>query len=159
SPGMVWEGPLVVLVNKLSASASEIFAGTIQDYRRGVVVGDSSTHGKGSVQQVLDLSEQLPQLFPENLNAGSLKLTLQMFDRVSGDSPQRRGVRSDGVLPAVTDRDLFSEAKMDFAMEFDQIRAADYTPANNVSEATLKSLKDASESRRKENDEFVKYAK
>ncbi len=159
SPGMAWEGPLVVLVNKLSASASEIFAGTIQDYRRGVVVGDSSTHGKGSVQQVLEMAEQLPQLFPENVNAGALKLTLQMFYRVTGDSTQRRGVRSDVTLPAVSDRDLFSEAKMDYAMEFDQIRAADYTPANNVDEATLKKLKEASESRRTKDDEFAKYAK
>jgi carboxyl-terminal processing protease len=159
SPGMAWDGPLVVLVNKLSASASEIFAGTIQDYRRGVIVGDSSTHGKGSVQQVLEMSEQLPQLFPENVNAGALKLTLQMFYRVNGDSTQRRGVRSDVVLPAYTDRDLFSEAKMDYAMEFDQIRAADYTPANNVDDAALKKLKEASESRRKANDEFAKYAK
>jgi len=159
SPGMAWEGPLVVLVNKLSASASEIFAGTIQDYRRGVIVGDSSTHGKGSVQQVLDLSEQLPQMFPENFNAGSLKLTLQMFYRVNGDSTQRYGVRSNVVLPAVTDRELFSEAKMDYAMEFDQIRAADYTPAGSVNDGMIKKLKETSESRRKQNDEFVKYAK
>jgi carboxyl-terminal processing protease len=159
SPGMAWDGPLVVVINKLSASASEILAGVIQDYKRGVIVGDSSTHGKGSVQQILEMSDQLPQLFAEGSNAGALKLTLQMFYRVNGDSTQRRGVRSDIVLPAITDRDLFAESKMDYALEFDQIRAADYTPSNIVDDALLKKLKDASEARRKYNDDFAKYAK
>jgi len=157
--GLAYEGPLVVLVNKLSASASEIFAGSIQDYRRGVVVGDSSTHGKGSVQQILELAEQMPQLFPADANAGALKLTLQMFYRVNGDSTQRRGVASDVVLPATTDRELFSEARADFAMEFDKIRPADYTLAANVTEAQMKKLKELSEDRRQKDAEFVKYAK
>lgn len=157
--GVAYDGPLVVLINKLSASASEIFAGTIQDYRRGVVVGDSSTHGKGSVQQVLELAEQMPQLFPADANAGALKLTLQMFYRVNGDSTQLRGVASDIILPATTDRELFSEAKMDYALEFDRIEAREFVPSGHVTDAVVKKLKSASEERRGKNEEFVKYAK
>jgi carboxyl-terminal processing protease len=158
-PGMAWDGPLVVMVNRLSASASEIFAGAIQDYRRGLIIGDSATHGKGSVQQVLELAEQLPQLFSSDTNAGAEKLTLQMFYRVNGDSTQRRGVASDIVLPAISDRDLFSEARMDYALPFDQIKPADYLIAGNITDALAKKLKKASEDRRAKDEAFVKYAK
>jgi carboxyl-terminal processing protease len=159
SPGMSWEGPLVVLVNKLSASASEIFAGAIQDYHRGLVVGDSSTHGKGSVQQVLELAENMPQLFTADANAGAVKLTLQMFYRVNGDSTQRHGVASDVILPAASDRDLFSEAKMDYALEFDRIKATEFLVSGNISDAMARKLKTASEERRARDEAFVKYAK
>ena len=83
-PGLVWDGPLVVMINKFSASASEIFAGAIQDYGRGIIVGDHSTHGKGTVQQLFDLGNALFQL-RQVPNMGALKLTIQQFYR-----PQRR---------------------------------------------------------------------
>lgn len=159
SLGTAWDGPLVVVVNKLSASASEIVAGVIQDYRRGIVVGDSSTHGKGSVQQILELAEQMPQLFREDTNAGALKITLQMFYRVNGDSTQLRGVRSDIVLPSATDREQFSEARMDFALPFDRIPPANYVPADQVSEELIAQLKAKSEARRQSDPEFQKYAR
>ncbi len=159
NPGMAWDGPLVVLVNRLSASASEIFAGAIQDYHRGLIVGDSSTHGKGSVQRIFDLAETMPANFSADTKAGSEKLTLQMFYRINGDSTQRRGVVSDIVLPAFSDRDLFSEAKMDYALPFDRIKAAEYLIAAHVNEALAKKLKQTSEERRAKDADFAKYAK
>ncbi len=92
-PGLVWEGPLVVMINKFSASASEIFAGAIQDYRRGIVIGDHATHGKGTVQQLFDLDDKL---FPgfNDTRMGALKLTIQQFYRPGGESTQNRGVVS-----------------------------------------------------------------
>jgi carboxyl-terminal processing protease len=158
SLGTAWDGPLVVVVNKLSASASEIVAGVIQDYRRGIVIGDSSTHGKGSVQQILELAEQMPQLFTSDTNAGALKITLQMFYRVNGDSTQLRGVRSDIVLPSATDREQFSEARMDFALPFDRIPPANYVPVDQVSDELIARLKQQSETRRQSNPDFQRYA-
>ncbi len=88
--GIVYGGPLVVLVSRSSASAAEIVAATLQDYGRAVVVGDSATHGKGTVQAVIDLGEQLAR--PRSAKLGALRLTMQMFYRVNGDSTQNRGV-------------------------------------------------------------------
>ena len=92
--GIAWKGPLVVMISKFSASASEILAGAIQDYHRGLIVGDSSTHGKGTVQTMMDLGPQLFRVHnPPDL--GSLKLTVQQFYRPNGDSTQQRGVLAD----------------------------------------------------------------
>ena len=99
--GIVWAGPLVVLDSKFSASASEIFAGAIQDYGRGLIVGDRSTHGKGTVQSLMDLSQQLFHL-PNAPKMGALKITFQQFYRPGGDSTQKRGVVSDVELPLIS---------------------------------------------------------
>jgi carboxyl-terminal processing protease len=90
----LYTGPMIVLVNKLSASASEIFAATMQDYGRALIVGDSSTFGKGTVQTVTELGRPMP-LFGTSSAAGALKLTVQKFYRVTGGSTQLRGVISD----------------------------------------------------------------
>ena len=78
---MAWDGPLVVLTSKFSASASEILAGAIQDYRRGLVVGDKSTHGKGTVQTLLDVGRQLFPRFDNVPSLGAIKVTIQQFYR------------------------------------------------------------------------------
>lgn len=118
-PGMQWDGPLVVLTNRFSASASEIFAGAVQDYGRGIVVGDEATHGKGTVQQLFDLGDKL---FGRS-NLGALKLTIQQFYRPGGDSTQNRGVLSDVKIPSLTDHlKGITEAEMDYALEFDRVR-------------------------------------
>ncbi|QDV75002.1 Tail-specific protease precursor [Planctomycetes bacterium K2D] len=118
-PGMKWDGPLVVLSNRFSASASEIFAGAIQDYGRGIVVGDESSHGKGTVQQLFDLGERLLG----NSKLGALKLTIQQFYRPGGDSTQNRGVLADVKIPCLTDHlKGITEAEMDFALAFDRVR-------------------------------------
>lgn len=121
SPGMLWDGPLVVLTNRFSASASEIFAGAVQDYGRGIVVGDESTHGKGTVQQLFDLGNKL---FGRAGNLGALKMTIQQFYRPGGDSTQNRGVLADVRIPALTDHlEGITEAEMDYALAFDRVRA------------------------------------
>lgn len=117
-PSVVYNGPLVVLTNRFSASASEIFAGAIQDYNRGVVVGES-THGKGTVQQIVDLN----RFFNEpDIQAGELKLTLQKFYRVTGSSTQMKGVVPDIQLPTPYDADKFGERSYPNAMPWDEIK-------------------------------------
>src|SRR4029077_8077045 len=120
--GIVWEGPLVVIINKFSASASEIFAGAIQDYGRGVVIGDKSTHGKGTVQQLFDLGNALFRV-KDVPNMGALKLTIQQFYRPGGDSTQNRGVVSDVELPSLTTQLDVGESDLDYALKFSQVDA------------------------------------
>ncbi|MBT5126133.1 MAG: carboxy terminal-processing peptidase [Planctomycetaceae bacterium] len=120
NPGTAWDGPLVVVCSKFSASASEIFAGAIADYDRGIVVGDSATHGKGTVQSLLELGSQLFRIAnPPNL--GALKITMQQFYRPSGESTQLRGVKSDVVLPSITDHMDVSESDLDYPVAFDEV--------------------------------------
>ena len=115
--GTAWDGPLVVLTSKFSASASEIFAGAIQDYRRGIVVGDPATHGKGTVQTLMDLGQQL---FRNNrANFGALKVTLQQFYLPDGESTQRKGVAADVVLPSITAKMDIGESDLKYALEHD----------------------------------------
>lgn len=156
-PGVAYDGPLVVLISKFSASASEIFAGAIKDYGRGIVVGDSSTHGKGTVQKVLDLGRQAQQL-PGNNNLGAVKLTMQQFYRVNGMSTQNQGVSADIVLPSPSDHEDFGEAKLDYALASDQINHAMYLPMGNVVEATIAKLREAS-AKRLETDETLQKLK
>ncbi|TVS19418.1 MAG: tail-specific protease [Planctomycetaceae bacterium] len=154
-PGMAWTGPLVVLTSKFSASASEILAGAIQDYGRGLVVGDSSTHGKGTVQSLLDIGSELFKI-PNPINLGALKLTQQQFYRPGGASTQKRGVLADIVLPSITDHMDISEADLDYALEFDRIPAAKFTRMNMVPQEVVQSLNTRSQARIAECDEFAR---
>jgi carboxyl-terminal processing protease len=128
---VLWEGPFAVMVNELSASASEIFAAAIQDYHRGVIIGSSSTYGKGTVQRPIGLDKSMG-LEPTNSDLGTIKLTLQKFYRISGGSTQLRGVSSDIVLPDIYP-DIYEYAKIrerdnPDALPWDEIQKADYTP-------------------------------
>ena len=121
-PDLAYAGPLIVLTNRLSASASEIVAGAIQDYHRGVIIGDKSTHGKGTVQTVLDLG----RFFAKNAvfgkePTGSLKLTIAKFYRVSGLSTQREGVVPDIIFPSYTDHMDIGESSLKHALLGDSI--------------------------------------
>lgn len=123
-PKVQWEGPLVVMVDNYSASASEIFAAAIQDYKRGVVIGSKHTYGKGTVQNIIDLNQFVRGSAFGDL--GALKTTIQKFYRINGGSTQREGVLSDIVLP-----DRFSYLDMgerdeDNALPWDKISPADY---------------------------------
>ena len=142
--GVAWAGPLVVLTSKFSASASEIFAGALQDYGRAVVVGDRSTHGKGTVQQLMDLgrnrSGQAGKL-------GALKITISQFYRPSGDSTQNKGVVPDIELPAVSSY-LDGEAELDYAIEFDTVPKAKYIDLGLAGQSTISSLQEKSQQRR-----------
>ena len=124
-PDMYWRKPMVVVCNRLSASASEIFAGAIKDYRRGIVVGDKTTHGKGSVQNVMNVTRGL-SLFGKD--RGALKLTISKFYRVNGDSTQNKGVVSDIVLPSILNHRDIGEDSLDNALAFDRIPRANYIP-------------------------------
>ncbi len=156
--GVAWDGPLVVLTSKFSASASEILAGAIQDYDRGLIVGDESTHGKGTVQSLLSLGSQLFRI-PNPPNLGALKITMQQFYRPNGDSTQKRGVLADVVLPSVTNHMDISEGDLDHALAFDQVPSARFKKVDLVSKDVVEQLKVTSAERRAKSPDFQKLLK
>ena len=131
-----YNGPLAVLVNRGSASASEIFSGAIQDYRRGVIIGES-TFGKGTVQNVIDLSRYIRN---SELNLGQVKMTLAKFYRVTGSSNQRVGIAPDVQFPSIYSQEDFGEASRENALPWDEIASASFQPTNTVSEELLDHL-------------------
>jgi len=128
SAGLAWNGPLGVLINRASASASEIFAAAIQDYGRGVVIGEPS-FGKGTVQTVADLDQIAKHDKPE---FGEIKMTIAQFFRINGGTTQLRGVTPDINFPSMTDAEEFGESSFDNALPWSQIKAADYTPSGDL---------------------------
>jgi len=125
-PGIAWDGPLIVLTNRLSASASEIFAAALQDYGRAIVVGDESTFGKGTVQTMLEIGKFIPFLGSDPSDAGALKLTIQKFYRIAGGSTQLRGVLSDIRIPSPYDRPDYGESDLKDPMPYDEVDPAEY---------------------------------
>ncbi|QCR24615.1 carboxy terminal-processing peptidase [Pontibacter sp. SGAir0037] len=125
-PQVQYSGPLVVLVNANSASASEILAAAMQDYKRAVIVG-SQTFGKGTVQQFIELDEALPAQFNPYKPLGSLKLTTQKFYRINGGTTQLRGVKPDVELPDAYSFLEFGEKEQDYPLAFDEISPARYS--------------------------------
>lgn len=119
----IYTGPMVVVIDKTSASASEILAGALQDFNRAVIVGDSSTFGKGTVQQPMDIGRMLP-LFASRNRAGFLKVTIQKFYRPSGSSTQMDGVVPQLVLPSLSDALEIGEAFLEHPLPHDLIRPA-----------------------------------
>ncbi|MDE0940491.1 MAG: carboxy terminal-processing peptidase, partial [Pirellulales bacterium] len=156
--GVSWSKPLVVLTSKFSASASEIFAGAIQDYRRGLVVGDYATHGKGTVQTLQNVGQRLFRIQkPPQL--GALKVTMQQFYRPNGDSTQNRGVLADIELPSVTTHLDVGESDLDHSVAFDQVDAAPFEKLALVDNAMLDRLRKRSEDRCKNSEDFKKVEK
>ena len=119
----IFNGPMVVLIDKTSASASEILAGALQDYNRAVIVGDSSSFGKGTVQQPMPIKKMMP-LLVDARRAGVLKPTIQKFYRVAGGSTQLKGIESDIVLPSMLDAYEVGEAYLDHALPHDKLSTA-----------------------------------
>lgn len=122
--GAEWDGALVIMVNEFSASASEIMAAAMQDYKRAIVIGSSSTHGKGTVQRFLPLNRTLRNKNIPDL--GSIKLTIQKFYRINGDATQLKGVRSDVIVP---DNYMYletGEQEHDYPLPWDQIKGSTY---------------------------------
>ncbi len=152
---VVYDGPLVVLINENSASASEILAAAIQDYKRGVIVGSSaSTFGKGSVQNFYDFDDySSPEVTADMKPLGSLKVTIQKFYRINGGSTQLKGVIPDVVLPGFYKYDEQGEKDLDYPMEWDQIPAAPYTIWKDAPDYTK--IKSNSDARVAKNDEFT----
>lgn len=125
---VVWDGPLGVLINRGSASASEIFAAAIQDYGRGLIIGEPS-FGKGTVQSVVDLDRIAKNSKPQ---FGELKMTVAQFFRVDGGTTQLRGVTPDIVFPSAFDAESFGEASFENALPWVQIKQAAYAPVGNL---------------------------
>ena len=140
-PGVLYDGPITVLVNRLSASASEIFAGAIQDYGRGLVVG-GQTFGKGTVQSL------------RPLHHGQLKITQAKFYRVSGDSTQHQGVIPDILFPSLFDKDKIGESALDEALPWDTIRPAEHSQSGVLTQL-VPSLRDKHQQRISDNPDFL----
>lgn len=146
----VYKGPLLVMINRFSASASEIFAAAMQDYDRAIIIGQNS-FGKGTVQQSRDLNfvydlDQKPK--------GSLQYTIQKFYRINGGSTQLKGVEADITFPSLIDMDKYGESKEDNALLWDKIPAATYTKAGNA-HSYLSNLKQKHEDRIAKDPEFI----
>ena len=154
-PKVVWKKPLVVLTSRLSASASEIFAGAIRDYGRGLVVGDETTHGKGSVQSMNEISSVLFGSLMEAPNLGAMKVTIQGFYLPSGVSPQLQGVPSHVVLPQFTSvLEDIAESDLDYPLTFPKIEPARYPKFNLTSSSVVDSVAKKSAARVASSKEF-----
>ncbi len=127
-PKTQWDGKLVILVNELSASASEILAAAMQDYNRAVIVGGNQTYGKGTVQQVIPMNQFYPSY---NKDIGFLKMTIQKFYRVNGGSTQAEGVYSDIAMPSRYSYMKFGERDLDGALAWDKVAQAKYVKSNS----------------------------
>lgn len=142
--GVAWAGPLAVMINRQSASASEIFAGAIQDYKRGLIIGDTHTFGKGTVQNLNDVSDKL----------GAIKVTISKFYRPSGSSTQLRGVESDIVIPDIFDELEIGERFYDYALPWEKINDSEFKKIAEV-EPYVKKLAEASAARLKTDKSFM----
>ena len=151
-PTPAWKGPLGVLINRGSASASEIFAAAIQDYGRGVVIGEPS-FGKGTVQTVVDLDEVANNPKPEY---GELKFTVAQFFRVDGGTTQLRGVTPDISLPGLFDLKLVGESSFDNALPWSQVSAAKYKSSDDI-KALLPKLQNLHDERVQKSREFQDF--
>lgn len=133
---VLYDGPLVVLISRFSASASEIVAGALQDYGRAIIVGDTATFGKGTVQTIVPLSRvmQSEGIIPGS-DPGALKVTISKFYRPSGKSTQLEGVKADIVIPSLSDTPEIGERDLENPLPWDTIEPAKYTEINRVTPA------------------------
>jgi carboxyl-terminal processing protease len=151
-PQVQYDGPLVIMVNANSASASEILAAAMQDYKRAVIVG-TPTFGKGTVQQFVEIDEALPSQFDPYKPFGALKLTIQKFYRVNGGTTQLRGVTPDVILPDAYSFLEFGEKEQEHALSFDEISPARYKPWTR-SKLNIPAIQASSKSRIAGNESF-----
>ncbi|QVY64050.1 carboxy terminal-processing peptidase [Polaribacter sp. Q13] len=158
-PKIQWDGAVVVLVNEFSASASEIFAAAMQDYKRAVIMGGNQTYGKGTVQSVLPIN----QFTKYDKDLGALKMTIQKFYRINGGSTQIEGVYSDIAMPDRYSYMKFGERDLDNALVWDKVKQADYVQTNsyeNFSDVINKSKQRiAADSKFKLINEYAKWLK
>jgi carboxyl-terminal processing protease len=149
NPDVTYTGPVVVLVNRLSASASEILAAALQDYGRAIIIGDERTHGKGTVQTLVNLSNAAT-------NMGSLKVTTASFYRIAGGSTQMKGVESDIVLPSPLDSMEVGEEQLPHAMPWTQVEPA-FFDRTGTRDEVLPLLRQRSEERRSQDVRYSAY--
>lgn len=146
---VVYDKPMIVLVNRLSASASEILAGAIRDYGRGIVIGDSKTHGKGTVQTIQHLDPMMPFMVGKKIKGGSVKITIAKFYRVNGESTQLKGVVPDIIFPSFFDVMDLGEDKLDNPLPWDTIAPAKFRKSAGAAalEKMIPGLKERSAAR------------
>lgn len=149
-PRTVYKGPLVVMINRLSASASEILAAALKDYGRAVLVGDSRTHGKGTVQTVVNVGR--------NPIFGAIKLTTAGFYRITGDSTQLRGVIPDIYIPSPLDHMELGEDSLKYPIEWNRVRECNYREYDDLTDE-ISDIREKSIERRKNSEQFKVYAK
>ena len=130
---MIYDGPLIVLVNEMSASASEIFAGAIQDYQRGLIIGSASTYGKGSVQRAFGIANN-PSMVSNSTDLGTINITLQKYYRITGEATQLKGITPDILLPGIYEPYKIQEKSNPSALAWDKIDAVPFKPFNNRNE-------------------------
>jgi carboxyl-terminal processing protease len=153
-PAVAYDGPLVVLTSRFSASASEIFAGALQNYGRAVIIGDSSTHGKGTVQAVLEMKNYIPRISQNIGHTGGAKLTVQKFYLPNGASTQKKGVVPDISLPSIEDFLPIGEADLPHALVWDEIKSTAFE-GKPLASTFLQPLTEASLERQKSLSEFA----
>jgi carboxyl-terminal processing protease len=151
---VTYSGPLAVLTSRFSASASEIFAGALQNYGRAVIIGDSSTHGKGTVQAVLEMKNYLPRLNQSVTETGAAKLTVRKFYLPNGASTQKKGVTPDIALPSIDDFLPIGEASLPRALIWDEIRSTPFE-GKALPQTFVKPLLEASLERQQKLEEFA----
>jgi len=154
NPDVAYDGPLAVLVDRFSASASEIVTGALQNYGRAIVIGDTSTHGKGSVQTVLEMKNLVPQLARSPEKSGAVKFTVQKYYLPNGSSTQLKGIVPDIVLPSIDEFLPIGETSLPHALAWDEIPTSFFDGAP-LDPKVLKTLKDASQQRQASLDEFT----
>ncbi|RXK52624.1 carboxy terminal-processing peptidase [Aquirufa rosea] len=151
-PEQFYDGPMAVLINRFSASASEIFAAAIQDYRRGIIVGEQS-YGKGTVQSVVDLDNYMNN---EKEPVGQLKITLEKFYRINGSSTQHKGVSPDFALPSAFSAEEFGESSQPSALPWDMISPTNYQATSNVNPALISKMQASFQARLKTKPDLIK---
>lgn len=151
---VAYDGPLAVLVDRFSASASEIVTGALQNYGRAIVIGDTSTHGKGSVQTVLEMKNLVPQLARSPEKSGAAKFTVQKYYLPNGSSTQLKGIVPDIVLPSIDEFLPIGEGSLPHALVWDEIPTS-FFDGQPLDAKTLKSLRDSSQARQQSLEEFL----
>ncbi|MHA8056784.1 carboxy terminal-processing peptidase [Aquirufa nivalisilvae] len=151
-PEQFYDGPMAVLINRFSASASEIFAAAIQDYKRGIIVGEQS-YGKGTVQSVVDLDNYMNN---EKEPVGQLKITLEKFYRINGSSTQHKGVSPDFALPSAFSAEEFGESSQPSALPWDMISPTNYQITSNINPGLINKMQTSFQARLKSKPDLIK---
>ena len=155
NPAVAYDGPLALLTSRFSASASEIFAGALQNYGRAVIIGDSSTHGKGTVQAVLEMKNYIPRMSQELTNTGAAKLTVRKFYLPNGASTQNKGVTPDVILPSIDDYiPNIGESSLPHALMWDEIKPTSFN-GKPLAKTFVQPLRQASLARQDSLEEFA----
>jgi len=151
---VAYDGPLAVLTSRFSASASEIFAGALQNYGRAIIIGDSSTHGKGTVQAVLEMKNYIPRMSQEAIKTGAAKLTVRKFYLPNGSSTQKKGVTPDITLPSIDDYLPIGESSLPHALVWDEIQPTNFV-GKSLDQTVVQPLRQASLARQESLEEFA----